>query len=203
MSNPHQSAPTLNAVLIAHAEQMRLRTGISHEEWAERVDAKYHELVPERHRSLPAPGLHDVHDAAAYRKLLRAWDQNIRRYVDGSLKFPMELEEAWIEALDEPWRTDCKRERSRRMGMVGAAIPEPGPAGDHRTWGNALQEFGRMTQTMGEVLSDGVIDGSDAKDLPTLLNQIHAMQANLTSLEEKVNEALGEAQGTVREIRRA
>lgn len=59
----HPRAVTRQAVLIAHADEMRTRTGLSHEEWAERVDTSYCQRIAEKHRRLSAPDLASLSDA--------------------------------------------------------------------------------------------------------------------------------------------
>lgn len=177
-----QQPPTRQAVLIAYAEQQRLRTGMSKEAWAECIDTAYCERVPREQRTLPAPDLAQVTDADDWTKLRRAWDQQIRRYVAGERAFPSELEEAWIAALDEPYRTDCVRELAQRVGLYGALRREPGSTGDGRSWGAVLEGFSQVTQDMAAILDDGRIDDRDMADLPRLVEHVARMQADLESL---------------------
>ena len=177
-----QRAPTRQAVLFVHAAVFRERTGTSHEAWSERVDAVYCQRVPEQNRQVKAPGLHDRMNPALHQRLLRAWDQKIYRYENGEQHLPAELEEAWVFALDEPFRTDCIRELSQRLGCYGAQIREPGAGGDHTAWGDALGSWGQITVLMGKVLADGRIDEHDREQLRALVPSIRSAQADLETL---------------------
>jgi len=191
-STPHANAPTRSAVLLVHAESYRRRTGVSHEQWCELVDREYCRLVPAAQRSLSAPDLAQVTSADAYVRARRSWDQLIRRLAAGEVRFPADLEEPWVEALGEPWRTQCKRELARRHGLWGAVRHEAGAAGDHQAWGRALHQFGQLTQDVGDVLADGAIDAGDLEQLPDLISTVRAMQADLASLERRALSVLRE-----------
>lgn len=184
-----QQPPTRQAVLILHADEYRHRAGVSHEHWAELVDAAYCARVPEAHRSVPAPDLGDVSDANHWTKLLRAWDQALRRYESGEQRFPLELEEAWVFALAEPYRSACIREISQRIGCYGARIREPDSVGDHASWGGAMSAWADVTVAMGQVLADGRIDRDDQEHLPELMKHIEHVQADLESLRRHVKQA--------------
>ncbi|MBK1725699.1 hypothetical protein CKO13_01415 [Halorhodospira neutriphila] len=171
---------------MAHAEQQRLRTGQSHEEWAEAVDAAYCRLVPRGHRSLPAPDLQHVEGADEWRKLLRAWDQQIRRYVAGERHWPAELEEAWVEALDEPYRSECRRELAQRLGCYGAIRRPGGQEGDGESWAAILDDFSSITQDMATIMADSRMDSGD--DLEGLIRDIDRMEADLVAMRERARE---------------
>lgn len=183
-------APTRTAVLILHAEMYRARHGLSHEHWCEALDAAYCDLVPEQHRACKAPDLRSITDAKTYLRSLRSWDQQVRRWVDGDVRMPVDVEEAWVEALADPYRTACKRELARRMGLWGAIKAEDGPAGDHECWARSLTSFGEITQSMGRILADGCIGPQDEAHLRDLLPQADAMRSHLTSLMERARTVL-------------
>lgn len=189
-----QPAPTRQAVLISYAEQYRLRTGLSHERWAERVDREYCQRVPMRLRNVPAPDLESVEGADEWAKLRRAWDQTLRRYVDGGLKFPVELEEAWVGALEDPWRSDCIRELAERYGLYGAFRRPATAEGDSTSWGTVLRDFARVTEDMAQILADGRIDERDGPELHRLRDDIRRMQGDLESLERQASRVLGKPQ---------
>ena len=183
-------APTRTAVLILHAEMYRARHGLSHEHWCEALDAAYCDLVPEQHRAVKAPDLRNITDAKTYLARLRSWDQQVRRWVDGDVRMPVDVEEAWVEALPEPYRTDCKRELARRMGMWGAIKAADGAAGDHECWARNLQEFGAITTAMGRILADGCIGPQDEAHLREMIPHADAMRSHLTSLMERSRSVL-------------
>ena len=178
-------APTRSAVLLVHADSYRHRSGVSHEQWCDEVDRVYCEMVPAALRSLRAPDLATITNANEWVRLRRSWDQTIRRIEVGDARFPADLEEPWVAALGEPWQTRCKRELARRHGLWGAMRHEAGGAGDHKAWGQALHDFGSLTQRIGDVLADGKIDGEDLDQLPDLIATAEAMQADLASVRQR------------------
>ncbi|UEX76824.1 hypothetical protein LMH63_12750 [Spiribacter halobius] len=153
------------------------------------MDAAYCARVPERLRHVPAPNLEAVAGAEEWRKLLRAWDQTLRRYAADDLRFPVELEEAWVAALEDPWRSDCIRELAERYGLYGAFRRPATVAGDTASWASVLEDFGLVTRDMAAVLADGRIDQDDASRLPALLRDVQRMQADLESLRQHVQAA--------------
>ena len=183
-------APTRQAVLLLHAKEFRSRRGVSLENWAERVDREYCRRVPEQHRTISAPDLSGITNADVYRKRLRAWDQVIRRFDEGEVRFPSELEEAWIFALEDPYRSACIRELSHRVGCYGAQIRPDGAVGDHSAWGDALESFGSVTVLMGQILADGVIDDRDIEQIADLVPTIDRMQAALETVRRRSQKAL-------------
>lgn len=185
-------APTRTAVLLVHAESYRQRTGLSHEKWCEAVDREYCRAVPESQRSLSAPDLASQTDADRWVKLRRSWDQTVRRLTSGEVRFPADLEEAWVAAMGEPWQTRCKRELAWRHGLWGAVRHGEGAKGDHSAWGRALSDFGDLTKRVGDVLADGVIDGDDLDQLPDLIEISRSMQADLASLQQRALAVLRE-----------
>ena len=198
MSN-HQT-PTLQEVFFVHAREFRARCGIKERPWAERLDAAYCRLVPAEHRSLPAPDLANVTDVTSFEKLRAAWDTYVRRIESGEIRFPVELEEAWLEAMEDPYRTACKRERAQRVGLWGAIRHVEGAIGDHCCFGETVREFGQLTQQMGEILADGSMHSGDAKHLPELTRRIDAMQADLESLKRRAQACASEGQEPLRAV---
>jgi hypothetical protein len=170
---------------------MRRRTGLSHEQWAERIDYEYCRRVPAEQRNLPAPDLCQYqNDAETHSKLRRAWDQTLRRWCSGERHFPMELMWSWIDALDEPWRSDCGREVARSLGFVGAKVSEPSGRGDTMAWGSMMVDFGNLTQDVSHVLADGQIHDGDREHLPDIIKHCQAVRADAATLEERARAVL-------------
>lgn len=179
-------APTLQAVVLAHTEDMRQRTGVKQLKWAERVDAAYCRLVAPEHRTLPAPDLSQVTDGDSYSKMRTSWAQQVRRYESGELNFPLELLEAWVDAMDDAWKDKCDREIAIRRGLAGVKRYEASGEGDHKVWGEALQEFGAVTMHMGKILANGQIDKGDAPEIPDTIAEIRAAVSHLMGLERQL-----------------
>ena len=186
----HRAAPTRSAVLCLHAAAYRQRMGVSHEEWCEALDTAYCHLVPADQRSVKAPCLKAITTAKEYVARLRSWDQQVRRWEEGDVRMPVDVEEAWVEALPEPYRSECRRELAQRMGLWGAVRSEAGPAGDYECWSRALHSFSEVTRAMGCILADGEIGPQDAANLEELIAKADAMRSDLTSLIERSRTAI-------------
>lgn len=188
-----QPTPTRATTLIAHAHTYRIRSGVSHERWAEDVARAYCQLVPEGHRSVPAPDLDGLDSAREYMRQLRAWDQQLRRYADDRNRLPADLEEAWVQALGEPYRTQCLHELAERHGLYAALKGSEGAVGDHECWARTTRRWSELTRLMGRILTQGEI-GGDQESVEALIQEADAMRGDLTSLIERGRSALEQDQ---------
>lgn len=89
---------------------------------------------------------------------LRHNAQILRRYMDGTLKsLPADLEDAWVMALPEPYRSDCEQALARRRGRVSVSMPEAGGE-DAAAMAQVMSRSGELCAAWGQSLQDGVID---------------------------------------------
>lgn len=87
--------------------------------------------------------------------------QILRRYMDGTLKtLPADLEDAWVLALPEPYRSDCEQALARRRGRVSVALPEA-ESEDAAAMAQVMGRAGELCATWGKSLQDGVIDARE------------------------------------------
>jgi hypothetical protein len=69
--------------------------------------------------STPAP-----QDGEAFTKGRKAWRQRVDRLFNGSQPFPLEWKWAWINSVDEPFRTEIKNDLQIMAGMLPVARPD-------------------------------------------------------------------------------
>lgn len=98
-------------------------------------------------------------DAACRAEVRNA--KKIQHLLDGEVRFPVDLEEAWVEALPEPHKNDLVRELAARYGLIGARTP--GRAAMHPIADLAcvLHDAGEISTALAPAFANGTLDASD------------------------------------------
>lgn len=101
------------------------------------------------------------------------------RYMDGGINLPVDVEESWVEALEEPYRTRAVQQLCSRYNVIAVdqkQIP------DTKRASLCLSEFSRFLEPVGKMLEDGRIDQNDLPHLESLekagaalLSQVHSL----------------------------
>lgn len=95
---------------------------------------------------------------------IKANSQVLRRYMKGEVKvLPADLEDAWVMALPEPYRSDCERDLAQRRGRYSMPQLDPTESGQVVGLGALLTEVGQLCEALAPAVADGVIN---RKDLP-------------------------------------
>lgn len=128
------------------------------------TDASFAAEVAERYMALVAPNERTTtfHVGTDADSIVKAGQRNaklIERFRDGTTKLPADVEEAWVEALPDPWRLQCARELARRYGFMGALAPSSAEAAQMLCTASMLVEFGQAVQALVEVNTHGA-DGA-------------------------------------------
>lgn len=111
---------------------------------------------------------------------MRANAQTLRRYMEGTVKsLPCDLEDAWVLALPEPYRSDCEAELSRRRGRLSVSLPAPTADDDAHAIAELLRSSGVLCASFGACLADGKIDQNEQR---VMLNQSDAVLAAVLQL---------------------
>lgn len=102
----------------------------------------------------PAP-----QDAEAFTKGRKAWRQRVDRLFNGSQPFPLEWKWAWINSVDEPFRTEIKNDLQIMAGMLPVARPElravNGVESTRARIAQVMIECGEFFQAAAEPAQDG------------------------------------------------
>ena len=150
-----------SAVVLRHTrEAMRTDTRMCIRKFASRVAEHYISTVDEHDREIQfhvGTTLDTACDAE------KANAQLIGRFLNGTVRLPADLEEAWVHALPEPHRLECARELARRYGFLGAVIPDESDT-PVSSVGDLAIRFGAAMQTLGPILADGRIDHDDCPE---------------------------------------
>jgi hypothetical protein len=192
MTRDPQSRPRRSDVARDYLRQA-VRGGLPLQKFAARLVDEYHVRVPVHERET------EFHVGTTGEALLRAEKANgklITRILDGTVKFPADLEEAWCAALPESLGLECRRELTRRLGFLGALPPSAtGPATDVAS---LAAEFGQSVQALAPLLADGTIDATDAPALlRKALREMTDLQAAIVPLQQQCARALGVQAGDV------
>ncbi|MNM21175.1 hypothetical protein D3C81_315330 [compost metagenome] len=159
---------------------------------SQHTDASFAQLVAETYMDMVAPGervvdFHTGTSAEQVEKALRANAQLISRFRVGTVKLPVDIEEAWVAALPSPWGEECARELAQRYGFMGARLPELEP---HAGMLNASQmsiEFGESLGALAVVMADGAIDARDVPALREARHQLNDLRAELETMSATVD----------------
>lgn len=167
--------------VIAHHIHRAIRHGVSTERRiAADVAEHYLRTVPLHAQHV---GFHATRDIVADE---RANTQILHRFVDGTVRMPVEVEESIIFALPQPFRTDLLRELCERVGLLAAPIPGHDGARDDVSTAELMRETGEFLTAMAPVLKDGAIDAHDLPHARRALRELRDVQARCVSIEARL-----------------
>jgi hypothetical protein len=100
-------------------------------------------------------------------ELIKAMENNgqiLRRYMDGTVKtLPADLEDAWVLALPEPYRSDCERDLARRRGRLSFEVMDGLDGAECTALGGVLSQTGELCTEWGKALEDGQLTEAEVK----------------------------------------
>ena len=138
----------------------------------------YLDIVPESQRRL------DIHPWAGpldkySERIINKQYTRFLRYMDGTVNLPMEVEESWVEALEEPYRTRAVQVLCGRYNVVAV---DQTPMLDTKRASLCLQEYARFLEQTGKMLADGKIDANDKPHLEELEEAVTGLVAQVQAL---------------------
>lgn len=124
-------------------------------------------------------------------KAMRNNAQILRRYMDGSVKvLPADLEDAWLLALPDPYRSECERDLAARRGrLTMRALGCDGPARAVGV-GELAMEFGQLLEALAPALADGVINQTDLPFARRILSESDDLISAVVTVRRQVTELL-------------
>lgn len=110
--------------------------------------------------------------------------QRLARYMDpeAETRMPVDLEEAWVAALHEPFRSQCLADLSQRYGSLYVPMPSAAGITDMESVGQVTREFARALTEISPTMADQVIDEKDAPYIPAVVSALDALIGSATSL---------------------
>lgn len=140
-----------SALIFAHTRRMLDSTSLCVRKFSTALAEQYMRLVPVDLRSVPFRWGVTLDD------LIKAEKHNaqiVGRYMDGTVKvLPADLEDAWVLALPEPFRSACERDLAARRGRISFPIPACEGA-DAEAIAPVLKEAGELCAVWGQVMAD-------------------------------------------------
>jgi hypothetical protein len=121
----------------------------------------------------------------------RANAQIVQRYVDGRARMPVEIEEALVLALPEPFRGECKRELAARYGDLAAPIPACDGEAVLADAGKLMEECGLSIMEVAQSCRDGKIIPGKTETARKAVNDLTDVIAMSTTLREHLLQELG------------
>lgn len=169
MQPERQFLPPRQLVVYQHTRRMLDSTTLCLRKFATRVAEQYIGLNAPDVRQVPfrwgVTG-DDLTNAEKHN------GQVIGRYMDGTVKcLPADLEDAWVLAMPEPFRSDCERDLARRRGMLAVKLAKPEAAVGAVTPGAMLVEMGQLVDALGAALADNRITEADRPLALRILNE--------------------------------
>jgi hypothetical protein len=170
---------TRSDVLIDALARNRKARAMSMETFAQRMVDAY-TLQTNGHAGgiqfkLPASrDIKDIYAAAATNA------KRITRWTDDGViaRIPVDAEEAWVAALDEPFRTECLSELAHRYGLLAVPCPlkNPNLGSDLEAISSMTKEVGDVLQAISPMMADGRIGPEDAGRAPGAIKQLEELQ---------------------------
>lgn len=193
MKNPPRSVAvmgeTRSEVIFRFTQAMLRERRISLETFVQDLIDQYHLRVPASARIVEFKTDGDVFRRAGTNA------QKLRRYIDGQVNLPADLEEAWVEALPHPYRTDCKRELARRYGFLDVPLPDVSGISDVASLGRLTSEYAKLLQDMAPIVENGGHTAQQLVQARAEVDQLIASAEGLAALLQREAEQLGPGLG--------
>ncbi|UZW62740.1 hypothetical protein [Lysobacter enzymogenes] len=117
--------------------------------------------------------------------------QILRRFMDGTVKvLPADVEDAWVTALPEPYRSDCERDLAKRRGRLSVKSLPSGEAGAVVGVSHLAAEFGQLLEALAPALADGRVTTADIPYAKRILNESDDLIAAVLNVRRQITEIL-------------
>ncbi len=124
-------------------------------------------------------------------RALKANGQILRRYMDGTVKaLPADLEDAWVMALPEPYRSNCERDLAQRRGRYSMRQLDPTESRQVAGLGDLMTEVGQLCEALAPAVADGVINRADLPHAQRILTQSDDVIAAVLNLRRRITDLL-------------
>lgn len=168
--------------IFRHTQDMFQKSRTSMETFAMKVVDNYLEFLDAEHRSVEFK-----EDGDLFRRVATN-AQKLRRYMDAGVnaRLPVDLEEAWVLALDDPFQTDCIHDLAERYGLMPVRVPTDQSITDLETVGDLGKEFGEALTSVSQMMDDGQFTPDDAAHLDSAVKEINDLIACATGLRARI-----------------
>ena len=187
MKRSVQFQPPRQSVVFGYTRRMLDETAINANQFAMAVAEKYLQTVAPDVRTVPL----QLGEGDALFASLKNNGQIVRRFMDGTVKvLPADLEDAWVMALPEPYRSDCERDLAKRRGRLSMSELPATDAGTAAGLGQLAMEFGQLMEALAPALADGRICAEDLPHARRILNESDDLIAAVLSIRRQLQNVL-------------
>ncbi|GAB3755087.1 hypothetical protein [Lysobacter olei] len=187
-----QFLPLRSQVIYRHTRTMLDQSALCVRKFAMRVAEQYmQQVAPDQRQCKFRWGvtLDDLVKAEVHNA------QILSRYMDGTVKvLPADLEDAWVCALPEPYRSECERDLARRRGTLAVKLAAPGEAGQAVSLGQLMMQVGELCEALAPALADGQITDADLPHARRILNESDDVIAAVLALRRQITDLLPEGE---------
>lgn len=182
---------TRSDVIWRHVAKMARQTADSIEDYSEDVLRVWLERTP-----LSARRMDFVKDGPVYERM-RTNGKKIRRWMspDSPGRPSIDVEEALVYALPEPYRSNCRRELARRYDLLDVPVPDCAHTTALENMASFTSEVGLVFQRLSPVLSDGNIGKNDREFIPAAITELQNLVAAAEGLMLRLRAAATDKNG--------
>lgn len=178
--------------LFGHVQMALRHAAISQEDFADEVARIYMERTPLHVRGIE---FHAHGRGVDPYQVRRDNAQLLFRMLKpgGPVRLPVEVEEAVVYALPQPFREECLRELCARYGLLPAPIPpspDAAPAEQVRSPCTLMRQAAAAIERIAPMLEDGRIGPEDAPHFADALRAINAVMSTCVTLNEQIAQAM-------------
>jgi hypothetical protein len=178
MIAPHDSR---SACIVHHVNMALRKSALTDRAYGQAVADLYMQRTPPHARSIEFHATRDPYDDE------RANAQIVRRQLLGEVaRMAVDLEEALILALPEPFRGACLRDLAARLDLLAAPRPAADPARQTAHLGEMTKDAGEVLIALAPMFKDGRIDAADAPLAHGALDAIARSMAMLVTLDATI-----------------
>lgn len=191
-----ESRTTRCRIIWRHVDlAIRHRGDETRESFAQAVMDLYHSRTPLHLRTVT---FHQLDRGADVYKVQRANAQLLFRMLDpdGPTRLCVELEEAVVLSLPEPYKSECLRDLSHRYGLMPSPQPATSAVGCAVQLGGFSSAFGECITALAVTVGDGWLEPTDrdhADEVIAALDKLAALTAPLRRAHEMLLYSTAEA----------
>lgn len=181
-------AQTRDLVIARHVRLAIDHTTLTEDAFADDVRRVYQQRTAEHLRRVD---FHAITRGEDPYRTLRANAQLVRRMLDGqTIRMPVEIEEAVVLALPEPFRRRCLAELAGRYGLLAVEQPADTAPGCIAQMGQLAHQFGTCVQALAETIGDGHLSACDLPGAKVVVREIDELVARALALRAAHQELL-------------
>lgn len=155
MSDSRHHTETRSETIFRHTRAMIASGQISWKTFLSRVAERYCRQTPALVRCIQFRFETEDDLDANVKKLRRLEEQPLK------LRMPLDLEEAWVQELLEPYKSACLADLSLRFGLLPAALPQACAMADSRRYADYMGAAAGPIPLIAMMLANGTIDPDD------------------------------------------